>query len=152
MITGEACDELAEVCSGTHLILLAPICPLLGGSWSSSCFSLLRHPLIPREPADRPLFWLCLTSPELVLLMTFRPQERLGHVALMVFPSSTAFSSWLWGHELPLASAAVAATVNFSEAVALIGSSSQHPKEGGPTAGTDCPWVSEGISRVCLPS
>lgn len=136
------------MCSGTHLILLAPICPLLGGSWSSSCtahfleadsspcFSLLRHLLIPREPADRPLFWLCLKSPELVLLMTFRPQERLGHVALMVFPSSTAFSSWLWGHELPLASAAVAATVNFSEAVALIGPSSQHLKEGGPTAGT----------------
>lgn len=128
------------MCSGTHL--LAPICPLLGGFWSSSCtahfleadsrpcFSLLRHPLIPREPMDRPLFWLCLKSPELVLLTTFRPQERLGHMALMAFPSwlddaSTAFSSWLWGHGLLLACAVV---------VALPGPSSQHPKKGGPTA------------------
>lgn len=74
---------------------------------------------------DRPLLWLCLKSPELVLLMTFRPQERLGHMALMVFPSCLlllALGPWT-----PLASATV---------VTLTGPSSRHPKEGGPIAGT----------------
>lgn len=88
--TGGACAELAKVSSGIQPILLAPISLVLGGLWSgfcaahflaadpSPCFSVLGilcflGNLWVDFPTDTDTE-IRLKRPELVLLMTFRPQ------------------------------------------------------------------------------